>query len=172
MRGVSRHGVAIALLALLATLPALAQDAQPVQRGPKAPMPMQNPAMTPQAPSPADKAAADARRAQIKDLDDKIKALRDTYKSQADPLESQLKALRDKLNDDLTPLQSQRKQLVDEGKTPEQLQLDQQEADALARLAEREKADVDAVHDRYKQERVALQQDFAKRRHDLALAKR
>ncbi len=172
MRSVTRQIGAAVVLVTAVAVTAWAQD--PAIRGSKPPssIPVQNPSMTPPPPTGVDRAQDQVRREQIKQLDERIQQLRTEYKSAADPIEAQLKSLRDKLASDLQPLQDQRKQLVDEGKSPDLLALDREEADALARLADREKADVEAVHQRYKDQRVSMQGDFTKRRHDLQLAKR
>jgi len=113
-------------------------------------------------------AADEGRRAQIRDLDAKIKSLRDDFKAQADPLQTQLKALREKLEADLKPLQDQRKMLVEQGESPGLIALDQDEASQLASLADQEKAEIEKVRQRYEDQKKQLQADFQKRRQELA----
>lgn len=134
---------------------------------------MANPVGTPAVAAPAGKLQAnDPREAQIKAIDEKIKALREQYQSQAEPLEAQVKSLREKFETDLSALQAQRKALVEEGESPGLKALMDDEASKLASLADREKDEIEKVRARYAEERKDIQQDFQKRRRELANGKK
>ena len=122
-------------------------------------------------PAPASNTADAERRGAIKELDDKIKALRETYKSQVDPLEAQVKSLREKFEADLKPLQDQRTQLVEEGQSPDLKSLNEQEAGQIADIDTREKADIDGVRKKYDDEKKQIRDSFAQKRHDLMAKK-
>jgi len=111
--------------------------------------------------------SSDPRQAQIKEIDEKIKALREQYQSQAGPLEAQVKTLREKFDTDLSALQAQRKELVEEGESPALKALMDEEAAKLASLADREKDEIEKVRQRYADERKDIQQSFQQRRHEL-----
>lgn len=106
-------------------------------------------------------------QARIKVLDQQIAALREQFKSQADPLQAQVKGLREKLEADLKPLVDERHDLVERGKSPALRDLDADEASQLAALADREKAEVEKLHQDYAQQRSALKAAFDLKRRGL-----
>jgi hypothetical protein len=132
---------------------------------------MANPAPTPASASLSTTAgkpsANDPREAQIKAIDEKIRALREQYQSQAGPLEAQVKSLREKFDTDLSALQAQRKELVEEGESSGLKALMDEETAKLASLADREKEEIQKVRQRYAEERKDIQQSFQQRRHEL-----
>ena len=109
---------------------------------------------------------------QVRELDDRIKALREEFHSQLDPLQAQVKALHDKYDPQLKDLEQQRRTLVEQAKPPEIQQLDQQEDTDLAALADREKAEIDKLKQRFTDERKELQQRYAERRKEAGGVKR
>ena len=147
-------------LALVVSAPRAA-DIVPVHRSHPGTMPA--PGTVPEVPS----APAPAQDPQVAQLDQQIKAAREEYHSQLDPLQAQVKALREKYDPQIRSLEDQRWTLVEQGKSPEMQQLDAQERSALAALAEHEKADVDAAHQRCADQRRELQQKYADRRKEL-----
>ena len=124
-------------------------------------------AAAPSSPEPGarpGRESTDARSPEVRDLDRRIKALRDELHAQVDPLQSQIKALRDRLEPQIKALEDQRRTLVEEGKPSSIQQLDQDETHELADLGDREKAEIDKVHQRFADERHAIQQKYDERR--------
>jgi Skp family chaperone for outer membrane proteins len=103
----------------------------------------------------------------IKELDLQIRTLRDQYKAQADPLQAQVKLLRETLDADLKPLEDERHELVLRGESPSLRELEVDETGQLAALADREKADVEKVHQQYAAERATLKASFDAKRREL-----
>jgi septal ring factor EnvC (AmiA/AmiB activator) len=124
------------------------------------------------APMPASNPAGEARRAEIKALDEKIKSLREQFKSQADPLEAQVKALRERFESDLKPLQDQRTQLIEEGESPDLRSLNEQEISQIADLDAKEKAEIEKVRQSYDEQKKQLRESFQQKRHDLLAPKK
>jgi hypothetical protein len=106
-------------------------------------------------------------QARIKALDQQIATLREQFKSQSDPLQAQVKSLREKFEADLKPLVDERHDLVERGKSPALRDLDADEASQLAALADREKAEVEKVHQDYAQQRATLKAAFDQKRRGL-----
>ncbi len=163
-----RLGLTLSLLLALTVLAVWGTRARVSLAAPAAPRaPAERPAKDrmPEAAAPgAPQGAAAAVDPRIKELGDRIKALRDEFHSQLDPLQAQVKALHDKYDPQIKDLEEQRKTLVEQAKPPEIQQLDQQEDADLAALADRERAEIDKVRERYTDERKDLQQKYAERR--------
>ena len=169
MRLSARSTAALALVLLIGIISAISSMAAPTG---KAPTPIHD-TNTQQlaAPAPASYPADGERHAEIKALDEKIKALRDQYKSQVDPLEAQVKSLREKFDADLKPLQDQRNLLVAEGESPELRMLNEQETSQIADLDSREKSEIEGIRGKYDSEKKQLRDSFSQKRHEL-LAKK
>jgi F0F1-type ATP synthase membrane subunit b/b' len=109
----------------------------------------------------------DTGRDDIRRLDEQIKALREQFHAEIDPLEAQIKAAREKFEPQLKTLEDQRRTLVEQRKSPEMRELDEQEAGELASLADREKLALDKVRQQFSDERKEIQQKYQQRRKEL-----
>jgi hypothetical protein len=118
-------------------------------------------------PEPGSRPNHDARSPELRDLDNRIKALRDDFHSQLDPLQAQIKSLRDKFDPQIHDLEDQRRALVEKGKPSTIQQLDQEEDHELADLSDREKAEVDKVKQSFAEQRRSIQQKYDERRKEL-----
>ena len=121
------------------------------------------------APAPG---LTDELKAKLHELQQQLQSMRQQFHSELDPLQAQLKALRDKFDPQLQQLQTQIKDLVESGKSPEIQQLDKEEDQELANLADREKAEIDKVKERFADEKKQIQEKFDQRRKEAAVAKR
>ncbi len=171
MRNPSQLAAVLIALVLATALAALAWSAAPSPAPHPAPAtgapavaPGGHPVAVPEGPGTS---SSDPDKARIKEIDEQIRSLREQFKSQADPLQAQLKSLREKLDTDLKPLEDERRELVRRGESPALQQLDDDEAAQLAALADKEKADVEKVHQDYAQQRAALKASFDQKRREL-----
>lgn len=106
---------------------------------------------------------------EIKQLQGQIKSLRDELHSQLDPLQSQIRALHEKYDPQIQGLEDQKKTLVEQGKPAAIQQLDRQEDAELAALVEREKTEVEKVHQQTATERKEIQEKYDARRKEARL---
>jgi hypothetical protein len=112
-----------------------------------------------------------AQGADVRDLDARIKSLRADEHAQIDPLEAQIKSLRDKFDPQIQDLVAQRKQLVESSESPALRDLDQQEDQELASLAEKEKMEIEKVRQDFSEQRKALQAKYAEEKAEAKKAK-
>src|SRR5947207_1073651 len=86
----------------------------------------------PHEPAAATSGLTDELKAQLRALQDKLKAMREQFRGELDPLQAQIKTLRDKYEPQITQMQEQIKGIVEQGKSPEVQQLDREEDQELA----------------------------------------
>jgi hypothetical protein len=173
MRSVVRRALPVALFAALAmmTLWTLHASSAPT----KLPGGASNAAVqklgagtTPAGPLPT---GDGAQSADVRDLDARIKSLRADEHAQIDPLEAQIKSLRDKFDPQIQDLVTQRKQLVESSESPALRDLDQQEDQEMAALAEKEKMEIEKVRQDFSEQRKALQAKYAEEKQEARKAK-